>query len=78
MAYQRRDKVLNCRVTENTLNMIDGLRYDCPWCSRADIIEYVFKILYNDIEESELKELIYYRAHYRYLVPDIALSIKKR
>lgn len=78
MANGNRNLVLNCRVTEETLNKIDGLRYDCPWCSRADIIEYVFKILYNDIEESELKELIYYRAHYRYLVPDIALSIKKR
>lgn len=73
-----RNQVLNCRVTEETLNKIDALRWDGKWSSRADIVEIVFQILSDDIEVSELKEFLYYRLHYRYVIPDKTLSIKER
>lgn len=73
-----RNQVLNCRVTEETLNKIDALRWNGKWSSRADIVEIVFQILSDDIEVSELKEFLYYRLHYRYVISEKTLSIKER
>lgn len=78
MAKGNRNSVLNCRVTEETLNKIDALRWDGKWSSRADIVELVFQLLSDDIGVSELKEFLYYRRHYRYAIPDKSLSIKER
>lgn len=76
MAKGNRNQVLNCRVTEETLNKIDNLRWDGKYTSRADIVELIFQILCDDIEESELRRFLYYRSRYRYCVPDMSLSIK--
>lgn len=78
MSSGNRNLVLNCRVTQNTLDFIDSLRYDSPRCSRADIIEDVFRILSKDIEYEELRRLIYYRSHYRFKIPEISLRIANR
>ncbi len=75
MANGNRNLVLNCRVTEETLNKIDALRWDGNYTSRADIVEVVFQILSDDIKESDLKKLLYYRSRYRYQVPDWYLSL---
>lgn len=75
MAKSGRNQVLNCRVTEGTLNKIDALRWDGKWSSRADIVELVFQILSDDLKESDLKQLLYYRSRYRYEIPDWSLSI---
>lgn len=78
MANGNRNQVLNCRVTEETLNKIDALRWDGKWSSRADIVEVVFQILSDDLKESDLKELLYYRSRYRYQIPSWFLSIIER
>lgn len=78
MAKGNRNQVLNCRVTEETLNKIDGLRWDTQWCSRADVVDAVFKILSEDIDVSDLKNMLYYRMHYRYLRPQFFLVATER
>lgn len=78
MANDNRNLVLNCRVTEETLNKIDALRWDGKYTSRADIVERVFQILSDDLKVSELKELLWYRGKFRYQVPGMSLSIKQR
>lgn len=78
MAKKFRNQVLNCRVTEETLNKIDSLRWDGKNTSRADIVELIFQLLCDDIGVSELKKLIHYRRYYRYCIPDFSLSIKER
>lgn len=78
MAKGNRDLVLNCRVTKETLNKIDSLRWGGKYTSRADIVELVFQLLSDDIGVSELKEFLYYRRHNRFAIPDKSLSIKER
>lgn len=78
MAYQRRNHVLNCRVTDETLNKIDGLRWDSQYCSRADVVEFVFKLLSDDIGISNLREFLHYRRYSRYDYSGKTLSIKER
>lgn len=78
MANSNRNLVLNCRVTESTLSIIDGLRWDGKDTSRADIVEFVFQILSDDIGVSQLKEFLYYRRYFRILLPEKTLSIKER
>lgn len=80
-----RNQVLNCRVTEETINKIDGLRWDVlkysnqyASCSRADVIETIFKILSEDIDVSDLRNMLYYRSHYRYLKPQFFLVATER
>lgn len=69
MAKGNRNQVLKCRVTEETLYKIDNLRWDKQCCSRADVVESVFKCLSEDIDVSDLRYMLYYRSHYRYLRP---------
>lgn len=78
MAKGNRNQVLNCRVTEETLNKIDSLRGFYFKDSRADVIEVVFRILSDDLDVSELKKLLYYRRSVRYIFPDWFLSINER
>lgn len=78
MAKGNRNQVLNCRVTKETLNKIDSLRWDGKYTSRADIVESVFNILSEDIDVSDLKNLLYYRMHYRYLRPQFFLVARAR
>jgi len=78
MANGNRNQVLNCRVTEETLNKIDSLRWVGKYTSRADIVELIFQILCEDIEVTELNKLLKYRSHCLYRIPDISLSIKER
>lgn len=78
MAKGNRDLVLNCRVTEETLNKIDALRWDGKYTSRADIVESVFKILSEDIDVPDLKNLLYYRTQYRYNFDDWSISVNHR
>lgn len=78
MANGNRNLVLNCRVTEETLNKIDSLRWNGKYTSRADIVESVFKILSEDIDISDLKNMLYYRMHYRYLRPQFFLVATER
>lgn len=78
MANGNRNLVLNCRVTESTLSIIDGLRWDKQCCSRADVVESVFKILSDDIDVSDLRNMLYYRSHYRYLRPQYFLVASER
>lgn len=78
MAKGNRNQVLNCRVTEETLNKIDNLRWDKQCCSRADVVESVFKILSEDIDVSNLRNMLYYRSHYRYLRPQFFLVTAER
>lgn len=78
MANGYRNLVLNCRVTEETLNRIDNLRWDGKYTSRADIVESVFKILSEDIDVSDLKNLLYYRTQYRCNFDDWSISVNHR
>lgn len=78
MAKGNRDLVLNCRVTKETLNRIDNLRWDGKYTSRADIVESVFKILSEDIDVGDLKNMLYYRSRYRYLRPQFFLVATER
>lgn len=78
MAKGNRNRVLNCRVTEETLNKIDNLRWDGKYTSRADIVESVFKILSEDIDVSDLKKMLYYRMSYRYIRPSYFLVANER
>lgn len=78
MAKGNRNLVLNCRVTEDTLNKIDSLRWDGKYTSRADIVESVFKILSEDIDVSVLRKMLYDRWRYRYLRPQFFLVAKER
>lgn len=78
MANGNRNLVLNCRVTEETLNKIDALRWDGNNTSRADIVECVFKILSEDIDVSDLKNMLYYRSRYRYQNPEFFLVATER
>lgn len=78
MANGNRNLVLNCRVTEETLNKIDALRWDGKYTSRADIVESVFKILSEDIDVLDLRNLLYYRTQYRYNFDDWSISVSHR
>lgn len=78
MVKGNRNLVLNCRVTEETLNKIDSLRWDGKYTSRADIVESVFKILSEDIDVSDLKNMLYYRMRYRCLRPQYFLVATER
>lgn len=78
MANQNRNCFLNCRVSEETLKRIDSLRWDGKWSSRADIVEVVFRILSEDLKDSDLKELLWYRSRYMYQIPSWFLSIIER
>lgn len=78
MANCNRNLVLNCRVTEETLKKIDALRWDGKYTSRADIVESVFKILSEDIDVSDLKNMLYYRSRYRYIRPQFFLVATER
>lgn len=78
MAKGNRNQILNCRVTEETLNKIDCLRGFCFKDSRADVIEVVFRILSDDLDVYKLKKLLYYRRSFRYVIPHWFLSINER
>ena len=78
MAKGNRNQVLNCRVTEETLNKIDNLRWDGKYTSRADIVESVFNILSEDIDVSDLKDMLCFRMRYRNLRPPYFLVATKR
>ena len=78
MAKGNRNLVLNCRVTEETLYKIDSLRWDGKYTSRADIVESVFNILSEDIDVSDLRDLLCYRMRYRAMRTHYFLVATKR
>lgn len=61
MAYPTRNQVLNCRVTEETLSLIDSWRLSRYNLSRADVVELLVRILNEDIEHQTIRDLLWNR-----------------